>query len=249
MDSYKEEGNMLNVLIIEDSLNHAKQIANAVSQNNLSTRIYCIANLAKEGIEMIKAGKADIILLDLKLPDMSGIDILAYIEKNKIQKYENSIIIISAKLEMIKQVRDNPYIHSYISKPTNPKIILEKVNKILKEKNIQKNNQLLKKKIYMELKGLHYNFAYKGTNYLAETIIELYYRRDLYVDNLKKDIYPIVAKKYQQKVDTIYCNIKQATKNMLLVCPKEIKKEYFSCHSYEQPKLKQIIFTILNKLS
>lgn len=107
----------------------------------------------------------------------------------------------------------------------------------------------IKNKIYKELKFLHYNMSYNGTRYLADTIYELFCRDIDLTDNLKKNIYPLVAKKYKKSVNTICGNIKQATKAMYLDCDEKIIMQYFNYSSSYFPKLKEIIFTILIKIS
>ena len=47
-------------------------------------------------------------------------------------------------------------------------------------------------------------------------------------DNFKKNVYPIIEKKHSKTVDTIYGNIKQATKQMINSCDKEILASYFN---------------------
>lgn len=122
-----------------------------------------------------------------------------------------------------------------------------KNGKIQKEK-ISKNEKIIINKINNELRFLHYNFCYNGTRYLAEVIYEIYWKEDFFIDNLKNDIYPIIAKRHSKSVNTIHCNIKQATKCMYLDCTEEELKEYFNYRYFVKPKLKEIIFTILNNL-
>lgn len=90
--------------------------------------------------------------------------------------------------------------------------------------------------------------SYNGTKYLSEVILEVYKRKDLYIDNLNKCIYPIIAEKHNKSINTICGNIKQATNSMLLDCKEEIIMEYFNYTIFVKPKLKEIIFTIVNKL-
>lgn len=113
---------------------------------------------------------------------------------------------------------------------------------------ISQNNENIKIKINNELKHLHYNFSYNGTRYLAEVIFEVYKQKDSHKDNLQKNIYPIIAKKYNKSINTIHGNIKQATKCMYLDCEESIINKYFNYSYFVKPKLKEIIFTILNKI-
>lgn len=235
---------MQKVLIIEDNILQSKQIINYISKNNEDIKLYSISYTCKEALDIIKTEKADIILLDLNLPDSPGTQIIEFIQANNIKKYIGSIIVITGERQMFLTIKDSPYIFSYIPKPYS----LENIQKSLKNISDSKKDDKIKDSINSELRHLHYNFSYNGTRYLSETIFEIYKKEDFLIDNLKKDIYPIIAKRHNKSVNTICGNIKQATKCMCLDCDEKILNDYF-CYSYfVKPKLKEIIFTILNKI-
>ena len=84
-------------------------------------------------------------------------------------------------------------------------------NKEIKKINLEQ----VKKQIHKELNEINYNYSYKGTKYLEETILEIYKKNLAFEGNLEKEIYPIIANKYKKKIETIYGNIKFATNHML----------------------------------
>ncbi len=59
------------VLIVEDNIIQSKQIINYIFKHNEDIKLYHIAYTYKDAINIIKKQAVDIILLDLKLPDMS----------------------------------------------------------------------------------------------------------------------------------------------------------------------------------
>lgn len=235
---------MQKILIIEDDIIQSKQIINYISKHNEDIKFYNIAYTYQEAIDIIKNEEVDIIILDLKLPDISGIEILKYIQQNNIKKYINSILIVSGFIEAISEINKNPYIYSYIAKPYKLEDIQKNIYAMVEIKKI--NN--IMNRINTELKYLHFNFAYNGTRYLAESILEIYCQKDNYSDNLQKDIYPIIAKKHNKTANTIHGDIKQATKCMYFDCEEDIINKYFNYNYFVKPKVKEIIFTILNKI-
>ncbi len=235
---------MHKLLVIEDNIMQSKEIINYLSENNENIKLYNMSYTYKEAINIVKNQKADIILLDLKLPDGSGAEIVEYIQQNNITKYLQSIIVISSERKIFSTINNSPYIYSYISKPYSLEIIQRNINDILKTKT----DKLILDKINNELSHLHYNFSYNGTRYLAEVIFEIYNLQNFYKDNLKKDIYPIIAKKHNKSVNTIHGDIKQSTKCMYLDCEESIINKYFNYDFFVKPKLKEIIFTIINKI-
>lgn len=100
----------------------------------------------------------------------------------------------------------------------------------------------------MELKKLNYNFSYNGTKYLAESIYQSYHMQDIYNINLNKDVYTIVAKKYNKSVNNIKCNITHATKWMYYDCDEKTLEEYYRFFYRKKPTVKEVIVAILNNL-
>lgn len=239
---------MYNVLIIEDNPHQSKNLINIICKNIPELRIYNISFDAENSFKIIDEQVVDIILLDLKLPKASGIDIIEYIENNNLYKYNNSIIITSGELSMLTKHLNSPYIFSCHSKSDGYYNIIKSLKSLIDTKNNEFENNKIKDEIYNELNELNYNFSYNGTKYLAEAIFEIYKLKDTFDGKLEKRIYSIIAQKYNKKPNTIYCNIKQATKIMLLDCPENIITSYFHYTYFVKPKIKEIIFTIVNKI-
>ena len=160
------------------------------------------------------------------------------------QKYKNSMLILSNKT--VSHYK-HPYIFSYIYNNKNMEIILKKINQIRKIKLIQQNNYALLDKINKELEYIGYNASYNGTKYIAESIAILYNNYDN-GEILSKDVYPIIAKKYNKSINNIKCNIAKATTSMYYDCDINRLKQYFKFYSDYKPKPKNVIYTILNKL-
>ena len=143
------------VLIVEDNIIQSKQIINYIFKHNEDIRLYHIAYTYNEAINIIKKQAVDIILLDLKLPDISGTEIIKFIQENNITKYMNSILIISAERELFFKISNSPYIFSYIPKPCKLEEIQKNVDLLVQAKT---DNYILNK-INNELTSLHYNFS------------------------------------------------------------------------------------------
>lgn len=155
---------MVNVLVVEDNFYYSKSLINVLSDANPKMRLYKISTNGKEAIDIIENQKnnIDIILLDLKLPEYNGIQILKYIESNKLEKFKNSIIVVSGEMNLILQIRNNPYLFSYIDKISGIEKILEEINSLIEIKENEKSS--IEYKVCNELKILHYNFSYIGTS-------------------------------------------------------------------------------------
>lgn len=112
----------------------------------------------------------------------------------------------------------------------------------------EQSEKYIKEKIVKELKILGYNIEYLGTKYLLETIYILSILKDYNDNNLEKDIYPIVAKKYGKTVHNIKCNIRNATEIMYYDNQEELIIEYLKDYKNSKIGTKIIILAILKKV-
>lgn len=238
---------MLNMLVIEDNVIQCQQLVNIISSQIFDIKLYSMTFNGEEALDILKKEKIDVILLDLILPGISGINILEYIEENKLSNYEKSIIIVSGEAYMHPELVNNSYIYSCFQKPVNFNTILQCIENIIRDKNNYKKQVIIKNKINRELDKLNYNFSYIGTQYLSECIYEIYIK-NLLSFNLSKDIYPIIAKKHSTTVNNIKCNIFQSTLNSYCDCEQKKLEQYFKRYFYDKPKTKGIIYTILEHI-
>lgn len=76
----------------------------------------------------------------------------------------------------------------------------------------------------------------------------MYQKQKFFIDNLQRDIYPIVAKTYHKTINNIKCNINNATEAMYYKCEARFLKEYFSFYDDRKPTTKTVVYTVLNKI-
>ncbi len=188
----------------------------------------------------------DVILLDYKMPFYNGQEVLERILDK--EKYEDSFIIISGEIENVITLRENEMIHSIIYKNTKMNDILKKINELLEYKESLKDSRILENKITDEILYLGYDISHKGTQYLIDAILLIYESGEYDIFNLKEDVYPIVAKKYNKTLHNIKCDINKANDCMYKVCKKERVRKYFKFFDDTKPTVKNVIYTILNKI-
>jgi len=99
------------------------------------------AGTGKEGIDIIDRELPEILLLDNKLPDIQGVEVLEYV-KNK--QYDIIVVMITsyASLELaVKATRDGAY--DFIPKPFTPQEIRASVENITKQIFLKRMTQTL----------------------------------------------------------------------------------------------------------
>lgn len=233
---------MFKILAADSNIKECKEIINFISKNNSKLKLHSMAYSGTEAMELITGEDADLILLDLQLTDATGIEIINRIESDNIIKYRNSIILIGDNACRGK----SQYIYKYFQRPLKLEKINETIKNLVTEREIRDNE--IVNKIEKELHKLNFNFRYKGTRYVIESIYEIYINQFIEYDNLSKNIYPIIAKRHNKSVDTIYGDIKQAVNAMYYDCDEDIIKEYFKYKYIVKPKQKEVIFSVLKKL-
>lgn len=135
---------MSRILIIEDEAAIRRVLKKIISEENDS---YFVeeAEDGLEGLEMIKNNDFDLILCDIKMPKMDGVEVL---EKAKKLKPEIPIVMISGHGDLdtaVNTMRLGAF--DYISKPPDLNRLLNTVRNALEQKVLVVENKLLKKKI------------------------------------------------------------------------------------------------------
>lgn len=100
---------MKKILIVEDELAYIKILESKLQENNYQT---IIALNGKEGLDMAAAERPDLILLDIRMPVMNGIEMLAELRKNEANK--NTMVIILTNLEPTQETINSMLIYKPI---------------------------------------------------------------------------------------------------------------------------------------
>lgn len=111
------------------------------------------------------------------------------------------------------------------------------------------NDKELKNKIINELIYLGYDLSYKGTQYLIESIAYIMYEPDMYLKNLEKNVYTKISNVYNTSIHNVKCDINRANTIMYTTCEIEKLKNYFGFTIDTKPKIKNVITTIIHKIS
>ncbi len=86
----------------------------------------------RQGVAYAKKLSPDIILLDIVMPHMSGLDVLSRLKKDKKTMHIPVIIFSSLADGCSKLEASRLYGDSYLEKPVNSPLLLETIEKILK---------------------------------------------------------------------------------------------------------------------
>jgi len=135
---------MSKILIIEDEAAIRRVLNKIISEENETYHVEEAAD-GLAGLEMIKNNDYDLVLCDIKMPKMDGVEVL---EKTKKIKPEVPIVMISGHGDIdtaIQTMRLGAF--DYISKPPDLNRLLNTVRNALDKKVLLVENKRLKKKV------------------------------------------------------------------------------------------------------
>lgn len=120
----------MNVLFIEDDMIETMKLQRAISKFESKHKIVEAKN-GEEALEILKGGEVpDIILLDLNMPRMSGIEFLSHLKSDERLKYLPTIILTTSenRVDLLKCFEIG--IAGYIIKPLKYEDYESKLKKV-----------------------------------------------------------------------------------------------------------------------
>jgi CheY-like chemotaxis protein len=132
----------MDILLIEDDAIEVMKLQRTLSK--LETKHNVVkANNGEEALEILKSGEKlpDIVLLDLNMPRMSGIEFLQILRADDVFKYLPTIILTTSenRADLLKCYQTG--VAGYVIKPLKYEDYESKIKKVLEYWNI---NELVK---------------------------------------------------------------------------------------------------------
>ena len=121
----KEAAKSLKILIIDDNEQITKMLSTFL---DLKEQECTVANDGKEGLDIIKENRHDVVLLDLAMPEFDGYAVIKDLEDNNMLK--NHKIIVFTASTITQEDLDGLVergVKSYILKPIDIDILLSKI--------------------------------------------------------------------------------------------------------------------------
>ncbi len=239
---------MLNLLIANNNVDYARSLMSSINATSNYIRVSNITVDGKETLELLSsANNIDIVLLDLKMPNYDGIEILNRLVSEHQNQYNNSILVTCGEMDLISNpvLKDNSMIYKLLPNTLNTEQIVSQINELILIKEEKYKIHNIKSLITDELLYLSYDVSHKGTQYLIDVIYMIFSQGDALLENLNKYVYPTIAQRYNQTSNNIKCNIVRATEAMYYNCPEDKLTNYFSLTTPHKPNIKTIISIVL----
>ncbi len=125
--------NEMQILIVDDEVEFASTLVERLALRGIEARS---ANRGVEALALVKARIPDVVILDLKMPDLSGLEVLA-----RIKAIDPSIEVImltghGSSAAGIDGMERGAF--DYLMKPVDLKALLEKIEQAYKKRITEK---------------------------------------------------------------------------------------------------------------
>jgi two-component system chemotaxis response regulator CheY len=117
---------MKKILIVDDSPTMRRMVASALQ--GLAAVIFEEASNGLEAVEILARGGVDLMILDLNMPDMHGLDVLRFVRSHRLYK-STPIIVLTTKYDSeSRQSAVTAGATDYLTKPFEPRVLLQHVS-------------------------------------------------------------------------------------------------------------------------
>lgn len=169
---------MIKIVIVEDEYMIRKGLVNTIDWISMDSIIIGEAANGEEGLMVILENKPDLVITDIKMPMMSGVDMLQ--KASEYYDFEKIILTSYAEFEYAKKAIDLK-VFDYLLKPIdedNLKDIIQKVKEKIEERNIfkqfknavkdYKNIELVNMEYYLKADNSNSKYTKAAINYIKE---------------------------------------------------------------------------------
>lgn len=175
-------------------------------------------------VEMYQALKPDVLLLDLDMPKLNGLEVINQISKDSDEKNKCNIIVISGNVELMHRLYNTAKVYRIMPKPTN----LDEVLSLIKDiSNAPRElDQIKLKSLLLELK---FNLYSKGTLFLIDAI-NIAYNNPVLLCKIE-DLYNRVAIKNNVSVNKVQRSIRSSIDVMNNHISHELLRSFFHIYN------------------
>lgn len=174
---------MYKLLVVEDEKSIAYGIANSIPWGEWGFEISGVCGNGLEALEQIKKDKPHVIISDIRMPEMDGIELMQHLNKHY---PEIKIIILSGYNDFeYLQMSIKSRVTEYLLKPTDLdefEVMFRKMKDRLDDENRKKIEEQQLKQAYEESKNLKlrkkFNALIKGYGYNEEEMEEEFLKQD-----------------------------------------------------------------------
>jgi chemosensory pili system protein ChpA (sensor histidine kinase/response regulator) len=127
-EAFEEARDLPIILVVDDSLSNRRALEQLLTDGGYKVRT---ARDGIEAVEMIAQIKPRLVLTDLEMPRMNGIELTAHIRTQSSTKHLPVIMITSRSTQKHRQLAEEAGINFYITKPVREDDLFSKVQMLM----------------------------------------------------------------------------------------------------------------------
>ena len=214
---------MVQVMIAEDNIELSSMYCRFLTKDK-NVNIISKTRDGESTVEMYQALKPDVLLLDLDMPKLNGLEVINRISKDSDEKNKCNIIVISGNVELMHRLFNTAKVYRIMPKPTN----LDEVLSLIKDiSNAPKElDQIKLKSLLLELK---FNLYSKGTLFLIDAI-NIAYNNPVLLCKIE-DLYNRVSIKNNVSVNKVQRSIRSSIDVMNNQISHELLRSFFHIYN------------------
>ncbi len=169
---------MIDLMIADDNIILSEQISCMLTKE----KDFRVVNISHNGLQAIMAYnelKPDVLLLDLNMPGLTGLDVLEQISDNK-----KNVIVISGSDEYRSKLRNVTKVQWIFDKLFN----YDKLYDAIRSINYSNNDENMESKVDYILKRLLFDSTLKGTHLFKSAVLIAYKKPTLKLDDIMKKV-------------------------------------------------------------
>ncbi|MCL4528949.1 MAG: response regulator [Chloroflexi bacterium] len=120
------------ILVVDDHPTTASTLARAISQSWPKTEVIS-ATSGKIALEQIKDGPVDLVITDMMMPEMNGLELIEKLQSHPAGRPAYTILITAYDVPGLKETARRLKVNETIIKPIRPEHICQSVGKMLEE--------------------------------------------------------------------------------------------------------------------
>jgi len=194
---------MINILIADDNKQLALQLAKILSQNKEFNIVDIVENGTK-AVESYLELQPDIMLLDMEMPYMNGIEVIEYLSKYSVDEKAKCNIIVLTGYFKDYPLKKPAKVFQVVEKPFEVNLLVSIIYEAVEIANIGK----MKSQIELVLSELKFDFSHKGTQYIKEALLTAREKKEYY--HSFEGMYEILAKTYSSCPKKVRWNMENA---------------------------------------
>lgn len=194
---------MVKILTIDDNEINLELIVEILKKQPNTKKVFTALS-GNEGIEIAKKEMPDIILLDIRMPDLDGFEVCQLLKNNKVTQYIPIVMVSALGKNTEDRIKSlNAGADAIIAKPFNPKELVSQINVMLRikfaEDTLRRQNEIQSSMLKEQAK----EFAESEGRYIEISDYALEFFWEINKDGFFTFISPVVEKILGYSIDEI----------------------------------------------